>query len=134
MNKVAYHLIDKPAAVLSALLRLGDSLVDLEMPVHVGRLLLLALLVRCEASSALRALRAQRIEQEGEKVWAVSELQLTSVHISTTACVKAQSITYCLSDGPFSWMSRVKLSSVGGPSEGRGNGKEMGGGGGRPPG
>ena len=66
-----HHLVDEPAAVLRALLGLGDAAVDLEVPVHVGGLLLPALLVRREPPPALAALGPQGLEEKRQEVWPI---------------------------------------------------------------
>lgn len=53
-----YLLIDIPAAVHSALLSLVTALMDLKVPVHMRRLLLLALVVSLETTTTLRAGRS----------------------------------------------------------------------------
>jgi hypothetical protein len=53
-----YLLIDIPAAVHSALLSLVAALMDLEVPVHMRRLLLLTLVVSLETTTTLRAGRS----------------------------------------------------------------------------
>lgn len=65
MRPVQYtHIgIDIPAPVLAPLFCLRDPLVHPEVPVHVGRLLLPALLVIREPPSALRARCAEIIVQ-----------------------------------------------------------------------
>jgi hypothetical protein len=53
IGDAAYLLVDIPAAVHAALLRLVASLSDPEVPVHVFSLLLPALLIGLESSSTL---------------------------------------------------------------------------------
>jgi hypothetical protein len=75
-----YQLIDIPAAVLTALLGLGDALVDTEMPVHVCRLLAAAVLVRLEPSAALCAGRAEVFVELGDQVRAEAVMLLVSLN------------------------------------------------------
>ena len=57
--------------MLGALLSLSDAPVNLEVPVHVGGLLLPALLVRREPPPALAALGPQGLEEERQEVWPI---------------------------------------------------------------
>ena len=82
-----YCLVDVPAPVLASLLRLGDSLVNSEVPVHVSRLLPSSMLVCLEPPAALSARSAKSLVEGCNQLRAksiptlVSELSLDNLHL-----------------------------------------------------